>query len=180
MANPVNKDIALDWETTLEINNMRFDVMRSTDGLQFAKIGEVAPLAVPGEVATYNFLDQNVEADVVYYYQLKQHDFDGNTSQSNIVSAMVPGAAVDFVRAVFPNPFEDVVNIEVRMAFDAKVKVEITNIAGQSLGVAREFDLRAGKQMMRLNLKEMAAGMYFAKISVNGVSMGAAKIVKAK
>ncbi|HEX2899709.1 MAG TPA: T9SS type A sorting domain-containing protein, partial [Bacteroidia bacterium] len=179
-ANPVNKDIMLDWETTTELNNMRFDVMRSTDGQTFGKVGEVLPTAAPGSGAAYNFLDRNVEADVVYYYQLQQHDFDGNTSRSNIVSAMVPGSGIDFVKSVFPNPFEDVVNIEVRMSMDAKVKVEITNVAGQSLGVARDFDLKAGKQTIRLNLKEMSAGMYFAKLYVDGVPTGTAKIVKAK
>jgi hypothetical protein len=93
---------------------------------------------------------------------------------------MVPGSGVNFVKAVFPNPFEDVVNIELRMNEEAKVKVEITNVAGQSLGVVREFDLKSGKQTIKLNLKEMSAGMYFAKLYVDGVQRSTSKIVKAK
>lgn len=179
-ANPVNKDIALDWETTTELNNMRFDVLRGTDGENFSKIGEVASTATQGGGATYSFLDRNVSPGVVYYYQLQQFDYDGHTSKSNIVHALVMEGATDLVRSVFPNPFEDEVSIELRMPRDAQLRVDITNVAGQSLGIVREYTLKGGKQTVRLSLKEMAAGMYFAKLYVDGVHAGTSKIVKAK
>jgi hypothetical protein len=179
-ANPVNGDISVDWESSNEINNMRYDVQRSEDGQVFAKIGEVAPATGQGGGAVYNFLDRNVRPDQIYFYRLEQWDFDGSNHHSNVVQAMVPSVAETAIKAVFPNPFEDQVNIELKMDRDAELKIVITNVAGQDLGVARSFNLRAGKQVVNMNLKELAAGMYFAKLYVNGQQTGTSKIVKAK
>ena len=179
-ANPVNGEIALDWETTSEINNMRFDVHRSLDGEDFEKVGEVFPLSASGDGAVYNFMDRHVKEDEIYYYRLEQFDFDGITHISNIVHSFVPSSASIRVNDVFPNPFAHEVNLNVKMSEAATLRIEITNVMGQVLGVSRSFDLEARKQKLSMNLGELAAGVYFAKLYVNGKRAGVSRLVKAR
>lgn len=179
-ANPYNQAIRLDWATTEEINNDRFDILRSTDGQSFSKVGEVGAAAPNNDGAEYDFLDEDVISNIVYYYRLQQWDLNGEFEMSNVVQAMLSDGNMPNVRGVYPIPFDALVTVTLDMPFDAELRVEITNVAGQAIGVDRTFNLPAGRQKLNLNLKELSAGLYFGKLYVNGEQAGAIKLLKGK
>ncbi|WP_462248146.1 T9SS type A sorting domain-containing protein [Ekhidna sp.] len=72
----IENGIILNWSTAIEINNDYFDVMRSSDGINFHPIGRVEGYGNTNEVKTYKFTDFNILPGT-YFYQLKQVDFDG-------------------------------------------------------------------------------------------------------
>ncbi|MBL7801535.1 MAG: hypothetical protein JNL95_12520, partial [Chitinophagales bacterium] len=84
-----NSYIRLDWSTALEINNAGFEIERSTNGADFAKIGWVKGNDNSTSTIAYSFDDKTAQPNIRYYYRLKQID-NGNVAfeYSNIVSAM--------------------------------------------------------------------------------------------
>jgi hypothetical protein len=74
---PVNR---LKWSTATEVDNLGFDLFRSTseDGL-FEKINS-EPLPGAGSVdapSYYVFVDENIDPTIDYYYYIESISFDG-------------------------------------------------------------------------------------------------------
>lgn len=94
-----NLGIDLRWATATEYNADYFEVLRSTDGVSFEKIGALAAQGNYADALQYQLWDNNPHTGK-NYYRLRQVDFDGSASFGNV-------AAVDWkteeVR-VFPNP----------------------------------------------------------------------------
>ncbi|MBS1623559.1 MAG: hypothetical protein JST83_06040, partial [Bacteroidetes bacterium] len=86
-----NKYIDLDWATASEINNKGFAIERSTDGREFTQIGWVDGHGNSNTQLSYSYSDRTVQPGAVYYYRLRQVDFDGQFVYSEIVSASLIG-----------------------------------------------------------------------------------------
>lgn len=178
-ANPYNASIRLDWATTQEINNQRFDVQRSEDGVGFVKIGQVASTVGTGPGTDYSFVDAQVVAGLKYYYRLEQFDLDGRSHLTNVVWAVLPEANVAQVKTVYPNPFEDVVNISLTLQRDVEIRLEVHNTLGQPTGHSKTYNLNAGTREMKLDLRDLPAGVYIAKMYSKDAQVGSVRLVKA-
>jgi len=82
--------VVLTWETASEIDNLGFNVMRSTDAS--GKFVKINPTMIPGAGTTaqpsfYTYTDENVQNGVTYLYYLVAVDFSGVESNSDIVAA---------------------------------------------------------------------------------------------
>ncbi len=81
---PENDNISLKWSTASETNNSHFNVERSSNGINFTKIGTVSghgTTTIPYEYQFkdyFPFIGDN-------YYQLVQIDHDGTEKRSNII-----------------------------------------------------------------------------------------------
>lgn len=85
----VHQNILLEWTTAAEINNKGFEVQRSENGINFDKIGWVDGNGFSTENIHYSFEDKKVSPNVLYYYRLKQIDFDEQFEITKVVSAIV-------------------------------------------------------------------------------------------
>ncbi len=70
----------------------------------------------------------------------------------------------------YPNPFNEIVNIEFTLAQDAKVRVEIINLEGKLVGLLFEGIAKAGElHLHQFHSETLTNGMYFYRlISENG------------
>jgi len=104
-AQPESSTIVLNWITATEINNNRFEIERSKDGVVFEKIGNVSSKAQGGNSTSnlnYNFID-DTPLSGISYYRLKQIDHDGKFEYHSIISVdREESKNIKFV--VFPNP----------------------------------------------------------------------------
>ena len=75
----------LTWATNFEENNAMFVIEKSEDGLEFMNIGSVEGAGDSEEMREYNFLDVMATAETTLY-RLKQVDFDGSFSYSEITT----------------------------------------------------------------------------------------------
>jgi len=71
----------LNWETATEINNDRFEIERSPDGISFTKIGQVPGAGNSNVHISYQWYD-NLPLKGNNYYRLKQVDIDAKFSYS--------------------------------------------------------------------------------------------------
>ena len=76
--------MVLNWETQSETNCDRFEILRSFNGVDFEQIGMVNGNGTTTNSHKYSFTDRSPSE--LNYYQLKQVDFDGVLSYSDIIS----------------------------------------------------------------------------------------------
>jgi hypothetical protein len=99
-----NNDIKVMWKVSDQLNIAQYEVLKSTNGINFTKIATVS--ANSGNIAnliSYQMLDQNPESGY-NFYRIKSKGIAGEIKYSNIVK-------VDFTKnkpviSIFPNPIE--------------------------------------------------------------------------
>lgn len=79
------KNNQLKWTTASEKNNDYFTIEKTIDGIEFNEIGTREGAGNSIYYNSYQLTDMNVEP-VINYYRLKQTDFDGNSTYSNLIS----------------------------------------------------------------------------------------------
>ena len=132
-AKPSGNKVELMWATSAEKDNDFFTIERSTDGRNFEVL-----LTKPGAgnsrvTITYKAYDETPVGNLIYY-RLKQTDFDGKFSYSEIVRVRMEKKATDAklkIESIGPNPFTDNFRMQFMMEEAAKAELTITSINGQ-------------------------------------------------
>jgi hypothetical protein len=148
----------LNWTTASEFNNDRFEVLRSTDAVNFTQIGIVAGNGTTNEPQAYSFLDTDVTSGV-YYYQLRQVDFDGTSELSRIVSVVVPGAERFDVGLFYPNPTTNRASVNITLPQETRVVFSLYSIDGKQV-ISQVYTLDQGNQRIDIDVASMPAGSY--------------------
>lgn len=150
------KHLGLFWKTSMERNNKGFYVTRRTASQNnFETIGFVEGnnLNVGGE---YTFDDFNVEPNITYYYQLRQEDFDGTQSYSEIEKGKING--VNSQWKAQPNPLDNFVLIS-NAQFEGTYQLKVYDLHGKVLYEG------SGSGITRLNTEAWASGMYIVEVA---------------
>ncbi|MCB0736877.1 MAG: T9SS type A sorting domain-containing protein [Bacteroidetes bacterium] len=148
--------IQLDWQTSQEIENEKFIIEHSQDGLQWLPLGEVAGRGDFEGVTDYSYADENPKIGI-NYYRLRQIDFDGDEFLSHVVTIeYLEEYALNY--SAFPNPTDDVIKV---VSLDLKnptkkVKYAITDLRGR---VVKSGELENG--ISEINVAEVNSGTYF-------------------
>lgn len=83
-----NKSIKLSWTTYSEINNDYFIIEKSTNGFDYYETGTVDGSGNSAVLNNYEFYDTEISTRV-FYYRLKQVNFNGEFTFSKVIS--IPG-----------------------------------------------------------------------------------------
>ncbi len=166
-----NNVVNLDWSTATESNNQGFDIERSVDGADFAKIGHVAGNGTTTEVQAYSFTDNvaGISADEIAY-RLRQVDYDGTFEYSNVVSVegFVP---TEFnMSQNYPNPFNPSTEISFSLPVEANVALRVYNVIGQEMATITDAAFQAGVHKVSFNASELASGLYIYRLEAKGAN----------
>jgi len=82
-AEQIQEKVKLNWATATEINNDFFTIERSSDDNQWNEIKKIKGAGNSTELRNYTSYDENPAAGT-FHYRIKQTDFDGNTSYSEV------------------------------------------------------------------------------------------------
>lgn len=155
--------VKLDWITASEINNDYFTVERSRNGYDFNDLLTVDGNGTTTSVSNYTAYDEQPYSGV-NYYRLRQTDFDGRSSHSEI-------KVVSFIKAgvvsLFPNPFRgDIINLSTTDANDAVEKVAVYDAAGKLVFIQKSGDGFDSNGITKINIGDrIAEGTYLMEIS---------------
>ncbi|MEL6945574.1 MAG: hypothetical protein AAFO82_23205, partial [Bacteroidota bacterium] len=97
--------ISLPWSTASEINNDRFVLERSEDAKFFKVIGELKGQGTTLSKNQYDYQDEEVISNVMYYYRIKQVDFDGAFEYSPTVNVIIKDD--NKATKLYPNPVRE-------------------------------------------------------------------------
>ncbi len=155
-AKSVSQGVQLAWQTISETNNSHFDVLK-INGQKSEKIGEVKGVGNSQTVKDYSFLDAKPTAGI-NYYQLRQVDFNGDQSLSEVATARVGFDNNDLV--AFANGNQVTINANA----DAKgtAEVMLNDISGKSL-LRKKVSLNAGQNSFSFPIS-LAKGTYVATV----------------
>lgn len=151
--------IDLIFSTNQEINNKGFNIERSTDAVHYENIGFVTATGNSGTTTQYKFTDNYVSPKVVYYYRLRQVDFDNGERLSMVRQAKIEGAEVYI--SLTPNPAKNKVRLFVTGAAK-KVNIQLYNAEGKMVRKWTEVQLNG--QPVYLNINGLSKGNYTISI----------------
>ncbi len=157
-AHAAEQGIRLDWTTTNERNNRGFGIERSTDAVNFTPIGwENAAASGP---LRYTFTDHLVQPGTLYYYRLRQTDFDGSSTLSEIRSVRAADAGRTVVLS--PNPAKNVVDLAVP---DPGAEAAVTIFDSRGLPVKKWSRLNLAETPSPLDISGLHPGVYLVRIT---------------
>ena len=162
-----NSFIKVDWATATEINNAGFEVLRSTDGINFSQIGDfVVGAGNSSQVETYYHNDYDVVPNQIYYYRLKQVDFDGASELTDIVSAMITKSGIFTISEFIPNPSSNDSKIKVVTDKEKDLNITVYNTLGQVMTTA-DHHVIGGSNTIDFDFNLLADGTYYAIIKAD-------------
>ncbi len=179
-AKAIQNDVKINWTTSSEINNDGFEIERSNDGINFVKITFVKGNGKSNSIINYDYFDTDAFIKTnakVLFYRLKQIDFNGEYTYSNIVSLCKTQSLFNSV-TIHPNPFENTTSISFTTENSGKGVIELSDITGRKI-MTKELEITKGENSFELNESaSLQQGIYFVRLTVNGNS-SVIKIVKA-
>lgn len=152
----------LDWRTSSEINSSHFEIQRSTDGLEWAHLGDVAAAGNSTTTRAYDFIDDKLPLgrtrNQIFYYRLRMVDQDGAFKYSDIRGVNFNINDRGDV-SIYPNPAAQFFNLDltgIDFSIEEKATVFIYDMSGK---LVRQKDI-IGSGIEPINVSELPAEAY--------------------
>ena len=132
-AQVVEKQVRLTWETASERDNDFFTVERSRNARNFEIVSTIDAVGNSQEKQVYSLI-YGQPNEGTSYYRLKQTDFDGSFTYSNVVFVQFDKYIQDAL-IIFPNPAngnEFTAKLQ-EFVLDSETTIEIMDINGKTL-----------------------------------------------
>ena len=155
--------VKVSWSTSMEINNSKFEVERSTDGINFTVVATKAGSGNSNLQTNYSINDDvsALTASTVYY-RLKQIDFDGNPTLSKVVSIKLQKIIKEL--AVSPNPFYNNINIGVQWSKNETILIKVFNVTGSTVLTKNVKMIQGYNNITISELAHVSAGTYIIQL----------------
>lgn len=145
-----NKKVALNWQTSNEINTALFQIERAENN-RFVKIGETnAENNLNGH--TYKFIDE-YPLPGNNFYRLKMIDFDGSFTYSSVERIYFDEKS--YIR-IFPNPALNKLNIFKVKDFN---NLQVIDAAGKVV-----WQQKISNENVQINIQRLLPGNYILKL----------------
>ena len=138
--------IKITWSVAYQINNDKYIIEFSKDGRNFSPIGEISGDGTSNIIKHYEFIHTSPSIGI-NYYRIKQVDYDGKYSYSDIANVRYDGSGET---NIFPNP----ATLDVTITTTASTSVQIMDVYGRLL---LNQDIPDGQNT--INLAELPAGI---------------------
>ncbi|BDQ02280.1 MAG: hypothetical protein KatS3mg037_0855 [Ignavibacterium sp.] len=176
-ASVIGNDIELKWVTASEINNKGFEIEKcltqtptKEEGfIDWISLGFVRGNGTSTEMNSYEFVDQNLEPGK-YSYRLKQIDYDGSFSFSNIVEAEVFAPDEFSLEQNYPNPFNPTTVISWQSPVGSHQTLKIYDVLGNEVATLVDEYREAGRFKVEFYASNLASGLYFYKLTAGNYS----------
>lgn len=152
---------SLDWQTTQEINNDRFDILRSSNGKDFTIIGKVSGAGNSSVSKAYQFQDAISGVGYVYY-RLRQVDADSKSVLSSIVRLNMGTKSASF--ELYPNPSVSNFTASFSALKSATATLQIRTLNGQVVFTKTILVAKGFNAVQLNNLPVMPTGLYHVSV----------------
>jgi hypothetical protein len=161
-------DVLLNWVTSSEINNDHFEILSSSDASGSSAFTEIAHVNGKGNSTTvnyYSYLDQRPSKNGTYYYRLRQVDFDGKNTLTNIVAVSFRDGKLLTLLGIIPNPYQDRTTVQFYTGANGQLSRRVLDIFGREISSSAES---VGSGMHSFDPEEnvtLSAGVYFVELT---------------
>lgn len=177
-ASKQGRNVLLSWRTASEQNSDYFDIEHSSDGLAFTSVGRRNGSGTSNEPREYTFV-HNRPVSGLNYYRLKQVDFNGKFSYSDITSVLMTATPTRQKRLnISPNPFDNELTIN---WMDDKQRNEVW-ITISDLSGRNRYELYRGTVNRSITLStaqlNLSRGMYVLTVQEGKSKPESFKVLK--
>jgi M6 family metalloprotease-like protein len=167
--------VTINWKTASELDNLRWEIERSPDNVNYAKIGDLPAAGNSPTGASYTFTDPAPQ-NGVNYYRLVDISIAGYRTYHGPISVTVGRPTAYALAQNYPNPIgRGATTIKYALKDPGRTVLKVYNVAGQAIRTlvdgeqhpnyyAVTWDGRNGKG------KPVANGVYFYKLTSGGFS----------
>jgi hypothetical protein len=170
-SNTNGRNIQLNWETKTEKNSDKFVIERKASGTNWESIGSVKAAVLSNSPKNYSYTDTKLQSGK-YQYRLKMVDNDGSFSYSSVEAAEVAIPKDFAVSQNYPNPFNPSTKIDYQVPVDAKVILEVYNIAGQKVIELVNQEQSAGYYTVDFGASKLSSGVYIYRLAASDKATG--------
>ncbi len=149
-------NISLEWKVANEQNMLNYEVLFSTDGIQYKSLTKVDAdnrsnyKTMHGQLCT-QFQDKTI------YYKIKMVDADGSFVYSNVITTkIISNNSI----SIYENPVKDFLTI---IGLKAKGSIKIMDIKGGVL-----YEQIVQQEQIKMNASFLKSGFYFLQYFNNG------------
>jgi len=154
--------VDINWSTVSETNNDYFTLERSADGNTFGGIDIIKGAGNSSVQIDYYEVDKTPLTGISYY-RLKQTDFDGKYTYSKKVPVEINDKVFE-IESVYPNPFNNSINVNCTVPGGGNITVAICNSIGQPV-YNQQLTAEQGINVFTINAITIPSGLYFLKIT---------------
>lgn len=157
-----NSNIMVEWKVENELNMVKYDVEKSTDGAAFTGINTINVTGANNAYNTYSSLDVK-PVQGINFYRIKCYDKSGTITYSSIVKVAIGNSESGF--SIYPNPVTgNVINLLMNNQPAGLYQVRLTNTVGQVVFV-KSIQSNGGNSTEALNTgSKLATGIYQMEI----------------
>lgn len=164
-----NRYLRVDWSTASELNNAGFFLERSINASNnWVDIAWIPGNGNSSTLHRYGYDDKSVLYDTVYYYRLRQVDFDGAFNYSWINSGKLIGS-ISLPFTFSPNPTTGIVTLYHRN----DSKVTLYDVLGKLVKTIPIME-------NQFDVSELANGTYYIKVTDTNNQIQSYKLLKIK
>lgn len=162
-ANEINKQIKVQWAVTQVQTIVKYEVERSSDGIQFTKVGEVASRPNNVNAGRYEWLDVQ-PATGTNFYRIRSVESNGEYHYSAVV--VVKMNVLNGQINIYPNPVSDnKFNVQILNLEKGIYSIRLLNAQGQKVH-EEIFNHQGGALNKRIGITtRLLAGGYYLQIS---------------
>ena len=168
--------VKLEWISVSEINNAFYTIERSTDGLNFKSIANIDGAGNSDGTLSYSHVDLNPTSGISYY-RLKQTDFNGEFTYSEIRSVKIEREFVAEYKA-YPNPIAQGETLRIGLTLDRDQSLQLTFLNTRGQLVAREVrDVLATQAYIEVNTDKLSRGLNLIRILDENKNLTTLKVI---
>ena len=158
----IENRVELVWSTVSETNNDYFVLERSANGEDFYGLEQINGIGNSRELHTYSYSDLSPLAPNSYY-RLKQVDYDGTFSYSNVVAVVIDGTDSP---VIYPNPLKEERVLMIswsRPTIDQLYSMRLISPVGQVINIDSEAMVISSDNTMTIKLPQalLSSSTYF-------------------
>ena len=158
-----NSDVLVSWKTETEDNSRGFEIQRSNNGSDWYPVTFVKSAGGGNVTRSYSFTDKSL-APGLYYYRLKQIDFDGKATFSSIATATIAGKGKTLLFQNYPNPFRGNSTIRFDLPTTQMVKLSIVDMAGREVKLLVNKLGQAGSHQVTIDAAALQKQIYLVRL----------------
>ncbi len=159
--------VILRWRTCTETDNFGFEAQRRTAMEDnFTKIGFIEGKGTTITINDYVYEDLDVYQGI-YYYRLKQIDFDGSYEYSKIIEVQIESLKGFSLKQNYPNPFNPTTTISFELPEKSNIKLAIYNIIGKEIEVITTGEYEPGYHDILFDANNFSSGLYFYRLEAD-------------
>lgn len=160
-------DVIISWQTTNEVNCNKYVIERSSDNINYTKIGAVSATSRSAAVNKYTFVDQSLPSQTpTVFYRLNIIDNNGSFEYSKVVAVNLTRQANQPI-AIYPNPFRTQLTAIIDADEDGTASVELADVFGKVFAQYSTDVTKGANPVIVTPENQLPAGMYLLKINVN-------------